>query len=208
MPGLLLSLVMLSLPCSDAVAADTKTKQERAAQFRMQQMQQKFEQDIAELEQENASLKEQLKNGGAALDGAMKTLDKQKRHINKFEAEMAGKDTQLATCLREAESAKIDAHNELATRQQNLQQSESLNKQLKGEKSRLESALAEHKAEVHACQEKNASLLDMFEETAKKYEKAELKGVEPFTGLKGVKIENDFQDIRDRAEAQLYKPRR
>ena len=42
----------------------------------------------------------------------------------------------------------------------------------------------------------------------KKYEKGALSGVEPLTGLKGVEIENRFQDYRDQAEAQLYKPRK
>lgn len=213
--GLLLGLALLSLPCSHAFADDTKNKQERAAQRRMQQMQQKFEQDKAALEQENAALKEQLEKGEEKLAAARETLARQRKEIKKLKAEYSEKETQMASCRREAESARLAARNELAATQQklgeamqHLKQSEALNKQLDGEKSRLEIALAEQKAEVHACQVKNGSLIDMFKEMAKKYEKAELKYVEPLTGLKGVEIENSFQDARDQAEAQLYKPRK
>lgn len=82
------------------------------------------------------------------------------------------------------------------------------NKQLTGEKSRLETALAEQRNEVHSCQVKNTSLISLFKEMAGKYEKEELKYVEPFTGLSGVEIENHFQDSVDQAENQLYKPRK
>lgn len=206
--GLLLGVALLSLPCTNAIAADTKSKQERAAQFRLQQMQQKFEQDKAALEQESAALKEQLKKGEAELAAGRKALARQQRELDKLREEISGKDTQLASCHREAESARLAARNELVATQQKLRQGEVLNKQLDGEKSRLEIALAEQKTEVRACQAKNASLIDMFKEMASKYEKAELNGVEQFTGLKGVEIENRFQDSRDQAEAQLYRPRK
>lgn len=206
--GLLLGVALLSLPYTSAVAADTKSKQERAAQFRLQQMQQKFEQDKAALEQESAALKEQLKKGEAELTAARKALARQRQELSKLQEEISGKDTQLVSCHREAESARLAARNELVATQQKLKQGEALNKQLDGEKSRLEISLAEQKSEAHACQAKNASLIDMFKEMASKYEKAELKGVEQFTGLKGVEIENRFQDKRDLAEAQLYRPRK
>lgn len=205
---LLLGMTLLSLPCSNAVAADTKSKQERAAQFRLQQMQQQFEQDKAALEQENAALKERLKKGESKFAAIQKELALQQQEMSKFQAENSEKETQLNFCRREAESAQLAARNELAATQQHLQQSEVLNKQLNGEKSRLEIALAEQKTEVHACQTKNANLLNVFKEMTNKYEKAELKYVEPLTGLQGVQIENSFQDFRDQAEAQLYKPRK
>lgn len=208
MSCLLLGMVLLSVPCSYAVAADAQSKQERAAQRRMQQMQQKFEQDKAALEQENTALKEQLKKNEEKLAASQKVLAKHQLETKKVQAENSEKDTQLNACRREAESAQLAARNELAANQKSLQQSEVLNKQLTGEKSRLESALAEQKSEVHACQVKNGNLIDMFKETTKKYEKEELKNVELFTGLKGVEIENGFQDSRDKAEAQFYKPRK
>ena len=215
MSGLLLGLALLSLPCSHAVAADKKDKQERVTQFRLQQLQQKFEQDKAALEQENTALKERLKKDETKLAAVQKTLAKQRKESSKLQAIFSEKDTQMTSCHREAESAQLAARSELAANQQklheaaqNLQQREVLNKQLNGEKSRLEMALVEQKTEVHACQVKNASLINMFKEMANKYEKAELKGVEPWTGLKGVEIENSFQDARDQAEAQLYKPRK
>lgn len=213
--GMLLGLVLLSLPCSHAVAADKKDKQERIAQFRLQQMQQKFEQEKAALEQENTALKEQLEKDKAMLATTGEALAKQRQEMKKLKAEYSENETQMASCQREAESARVAARSELAASQQklaetvqNLRQSEALNKQLNGEKSRLEIALAEQKAEVHSCQAKNANLINMFKEMTNKYEKAELKGVEQFTGLKGVEIENSFQDARDQAETQLYKPRK
>lgn len=208
MSCLLLGMVLLSVPCSYAVAADAQSKQERAAQRRLQQIQQKFEQDKAALEQENVALKEQLKKGEEKLATTQQALAKQRQKMKKLKAEYAEKETQLATCHRDAESAKLAARNELAEFQKNLRQSEALNKQLNGEKSRLEAALAEQKSEVHACQVKNSNLIDMFKDMAKRYEKAELKNVEPWTGLKGVEIENSFQDSRDQAEAQIYKSRK
>jgi len=214
-PGLLLGLLLLSLPFSYAVAADTKTKQERAAQFRLQQLQQKFEQEKAVLEQENAALKEQLKKDEAMHAVARKTLAKQQQDMKEAKAEFSTKETQLSSCLRDSENAQIAARNlleasqqKLAETVQNLQQSAALNKQLEGEKSRLETALAQQKSEVGSCQVKNASLIQLFKETTEKYEKESLQKVEPWTGLKGVEIENHFQDVRDQAEAQLFKPRR
>lgn len=190
MSGLLLGLVLLSLPCTHAVADDMKDKQERLAQFRMQQMKQKFEEDKAVLEQENATLKEQLKKAEARLA-------KQRQETNNFQAENSQKEALLLSCQRDAEIA-----------QQKLEQSEMFNKQLTDEKSRLETALAKQNNEVQACQKKNTSLISLFKEMASKYEKAELKNVEPFTGLSGVEIENHFQDSVDQAENQLYQPRK
>lgn len=205
---LLLGLALLSLPFSHAVATDTKSKQERSAQRRLQQMQQKFEQDKAALEQENAALKEQLKKGEEKLAATQQVLAKQRQEIKKLEAGHSEKETQMASCQRETESARVAARDELAASQQNLRQSEALNKQLNGEKSRLEIALAEQKAEVRSCQAKNVNLVGIFKGMTNKYEKAELNGVEPFTGLKGVEIENSFQDVRDQVEDQLYRPRK
>jgi chromosome segregation ATPase len=209
--SLLLGLALLSLPLSHAVAAektDKKDKQERAAQFRLQQLQQKFEQEKAALEQENAALKEQLKKGEAVLAVTKKSDLSQRSKVSGMQAEIAEKDTQLASCRRDAESAKLAAQKELSAKQQSLQQSEALNKQLNGEKSRLETALAEQKSEVASCQVKNTNLLNQNKEMANKYEKTALKEVEPLTGLKGVAIENGFQDARDKAEAEVYKPRK
>ena len=76
------------------------------------------------------------------------------------------------------------------------------------EKARLEIALSQQKYEVNACQEKNANLINSSVELIKKYEKEALSGVEPLTGLKGIEIENNFQDYRDQAESQSYKPRK
>jgi chromosome segregation ATPase len=192
--SMLLSMALLSLSCSHALADDKKDKQERMAQFRLQQIQQKLEQDKAALEQENAALKEQLKK--------IETRNaKQKQEMKEAEAQYSQKETQLFSCHRDAENAQLTA-------QQKLEQSDTLNKQLAGEKSRLETELAEQKNEVHACQVKNANLIDMFKEMANKYEKAALKAVEPLTGLSGVDIENHFQDSIDQAETQLYKPRK
>lgn len=219
---MLMGVALLSMPFSHAVAADSKNKQERAAQRRLQQMQQKFEQDKAALEQEKVTIKEQLKKGETKLAAVQKALSKQKQETSRLQAEnsekdtqLATKDTQLASYQREAESAQLAARNKLAAKQQeldeamrNLQQSEALNRQLNADKLRLGIEIAEQKSEVHACQVKNTNLIDMFNKMASKYEKAELKGVEPFTGLKGVEIENRFQDTRDQAEAQIYKPRK
>ncbi|TXT25455.1 MAG: hypothetical protein FD134_1057 [Gallionellaceae bacterium] len=208
---LLMGALLLSAPYSFAAEPDAKNKQERAAQRRMQQMQQKFEQDVAALEQEKAALKEQTE---IKLAAARKELARQRRELDKLQAEHTEKGAQLASCQREAESARLAASNDLAaTRQkqvetaQQLQQSEALNKRLNSEKSGLELALAEQKTEVGACQAKNANLLDLFNEMASQHEKAELKYVEPWTGLKGVEIENRFQNARDHAEAQLYRSR-
>ncbi|MBY0544939.1 MAG: hypothetical protein K2Q14_05245 [Gammaproteobacteria bacterium] len=206
--SLLLGLLLLSLPCSHAFADDTKNKQERAAQRRMQQMQQKFEQDKAALEQENASLKEQMKTSEGKLAAAQKALARYQQETKKAQAENSEKETQLNACRHDAESAQLAARNELAEFRKNLQQSEALNKQLNGEKSRLEAVLAQQKAEVNSCQVKNGNLIGMFKEMSAKYEKADLKYIEPFTGLQGVGIENSFQDSRDKAEAQLYTPRK
>jgi len=213
--SLLLGIALLSLPCAHAVAADKKDKQERAAQFRMQQLQQKFEQDKAALEQENAALKEQLKKEETRLAVSKKALAKQQQEMKEAEAEFSTKETQLFSCHRDAENAQIAARSQLEASQQklaetvqNLQQSATLNKQLEGDKSRLETALAHQKTEVGSCQVKNASLIQLFKETTEKYEKDSLQKVEPWTGLKGVEIENHFQDARDLAEAQQFKPRK
>jgi len=213
--SLLLGIALLSLPCTQAVAADKRDKQERAAQFHLQQLQQKFEQDKAALEQENAALKEQLKKEENRMAVAKKALAKQQQEMKEAEAEYSTKETQLFSCHRDAENAQIAARSQLEASQQklaetaqNLQQSTTHNKQLEGDKSRLETALAQQKTEVGSCQVKNASLIQLFKETTEKYEKAELKKVEPWTGLKGVEIENGFQDARDQAEAQLFKPRK
>lgn len=209
---LLLGVMLLPLPYSSALASDAKNKQDRAAQRRLQQMQQKFEQDKAALEQEKAALKEQME---VKLEAARKELARQRRELDRLQAEHTEKGAQLTSCQREAESARLTASNELAAIQQKLgetaqllQQSEALNRRLNSEKSGLELVLAEQKTEVGACQAKNANLLDMFKEMASQHEKAELKYVEPWTGLKGVEIENRFQNTRDRAEAQLYRPRK
>ena len=187
---LLLGMAFLSLPFSHAVADEKKDKQERMAQFRLQQLQQKLEQDKAALEQENAALKEQLKK-------IETKLTKKEQQIKEAQAEYSKNETQLFSCHRDAEDA-----------QHTLEESKTLNKKLSGEKSMLETALAEQKNEVHACQVKNTNLINMFKDMAHRYEKAALKEVEPFTGLKGVDIENQFQDSIDLAVNERFKPRK
>ena len=213
--GLMLSGTMLS---PMAQAADKKDKTAR----RMQLMQQKFEQDKAAMEQENATLKEQVTVAETKLTTAQATLSRQQHDASKLHAANAEKDSALAACRHDTESAQQTARSEHAADQgtiadlqhklgdttQGLKQSEVQNKQLIGEKSQLETALTEQKTEVHACTEKNTGLINMCTEWMKKYEKGALSGVEPLTGLKGVEIENRFQDYRDQAEAQLYKPRK
>jgi septal ring factor EnvC (AmiA/AmiB activator) len=219
---LLLAMGLLVLPFSHADAAGKKDKQDRIAQRRLQQMQQKFEQDKAVMEQENAALKEQVKTAETKLTTVQATLSRQQHDASKLRAANAEKDSALAACCRDAESAKqaalsehaadqekiADLQHKLGDTTQGLKQSEVQNKQLIGEKSQLEAALTEQKTEVLACTEKNARLINMSTELMKKYEKEALSGVEPLTGLKGVEIENHFQDTRDQIEAQLYKPRK
>lgn len=167
------------------------------AQFRLQQMAQKLEQDKAALEQENAALKEQVKGNEAKLAAARAANAQYRREEE---------NTQQA---RMADQEKIaDIQGKLEVAGQSLKQSEAQIKQLNGEKAQLGTALAEQKSEVHACQEKNTNLINLSKELMKKYEKEALSGVEPITGLKGVEIENRFQDYRDQAENQLYKPRK
>ncbi len=194
---LLMGMALLSMPFSHAVAADTNDKQERAAQRRLQMMQQK-------LEQENTTLKEQLKELESKFSAAEATLSKQKQNTKKFQAEKSEQKTQLSSC----QSAQQATSSELSVTQEKLGISEAQIKQLNSEKVRLEIALTEQKTEVHACQEKNVNLINQSTELMKKYEKKALSGVEPLIGLKGVEIENRFQDYRDQAGNQLYKPRR
>ena len=194
MSTLLLGMAFLSLPFSHAVADEKKDKQERMAQFRLQQLQQKLEQDKAALEQENAALKEQLKT-------IETKLAREKQQMKQAQTESSQKETELFSCHRDAENAQLTA-------QHSLEESEMLNKKLSAEKLMLETALAEQKNEVHACQVKNTNLINMFKDMAHRYEKAALKEVEPFTGLKGVDIENRFQDSIDLAVNERFKPRK
>lgn len=194
---LLMGAALLSMPFSHAVAADKNDKQERAVQRRLQMMQQK-------LEQENSTLREQLKELESKFAAAQTTLSRQKQNTSKLQAEHSEQETQLSSC----QSAQQATSSELSVTQEKLGISEAQIKQLNSEKARLETALTEQKTEVHACQEKNVNLINQSKELMKKYEKGALSGVERITGLKGVEIENNFQDYRDQAESQLYKPRR
>lgn len=194
---LLVGVTLLSMPFSQAIAADTKSKQERAAQNRLQQMQRKFEQDKAALEQENAALKEKIKGNEAKLAAA--------RSANsQYSREAAS--TLQARAEDQAKIAEIKGKFEIA--EQSLKQNEAQNKQLSSEKAQLSFALAEQKAEVQACMAKNTNVINLSKELMKKYEKAALSGVEPMTGLKGVEIENRFQDYHDQAENQIFRPRK
>lgn len=212
-----LAMGLLVLPFSHAVAAGKKDK-DHIAQRRLQQMQQKFEQDKAAMEQENTALNEQVKAAETKLTTVQATLSRLQHDASKLRAANAEKDSALALCRQDTETAhsehaadqeKIaDLQNRLGDTTQGLEKSEAQNKQLIGEKSQLETALNGQKTEVHACTEKNTKLINMSTELMKKYETGALSGVEPFTGLKGVEIENQFQDYRDQVDAQLYKPRK
>lgn len=187
---------LLSMPFSHAVATDKNDKQERAVQRRLQMMQQK-------LEQENSTLREQLKELESKFAAAQATLSRQKQNTSKLQAENSEQGTQLNSC----QSAQQATSSELSVTQEKLGISEAQIKQLNGEKAQLETLLSQQKAEVHACQEKNVNLINLSTKLMKKYEQKALSGVEPLTGLKGVEIENRFQDYRDQAGNQLYKPR-
>ena len=194
--SMLLGLAVISLP-SYAVAAEKSDKQDRAMQRRLQQMQQVQQ----KAEQENADLKEQLKELGTKLTAVQAELSRQKKQQGKLELQNSDQTAQQTAKISACQSAQQTTLNELEINVAGV-------KQLREEKSRLEASLSAQKNEVSSCQEKNLKLKNDAQEMIKKYEKQALSGVEPLTGLKGVEIENSFQDYRDQVENQHYMPRK
>ena len=125
-------VALLTLPCASISAAEKNDKQERAAQRRIQQMQQ-IQQT---LEQENATLKQQIKDLEAKLAAGQSTLSKQKQSVSKLQTQNSERDTLLSTCqsAQQATSGELEI-----TLAQKKQLSEESNK----EKARLETALSQ-----------------------------------------------------------------
>lgn len=194
---LLIGIALFPFASSTAMAAEKDDKQARAAQRRLQQLQQVQQ----KLEQENTSLKEQLKELETRLAATQAKISAQNQSLTKLQALNSEQDSQVSACQNAQLVAQEAARNELEVK-------EAQRKQLGEDKAKLEIALSQHKTEVQACQQKNTNLINASLELMKKYEKKALSGVEPLTGLKGVEIENSFQTYRDQTESQYYRPAR
>ena len=99
------------------------------------------------LNQENATLKQQIKDLEAKLAAGQSILSKQKQSVSKLQTQNSEQDTLLNSCQGAHQATRSELEVTLA---QKNQLSDESNK----ERARLETALSQQKHEVNACQEK------------------------------------------------------
>jgi chromosome segregation ATPase len=187
-PALMLLAALLSMP---AVAENKKPNPEREQIRRLQQAQQKTEQEKASLQQEKAAVEEQLKASGEKIEVLQKSVQRAAslaRQVSVLEQEK----TALGTRLGESEKRVA----QLAEAQQKAQT----------ENARLTSLLARQGKELAANEAKNVQLYKHAVELLDRYEKkgmwASLAQAEPLTGLKRVEMENLLEEYRDKLDTQ------
>jgi chromosome segregation ATPase len=182
---LFLLTVTLAMP---AFAENKKPNPERELIRRMQQAQQKVEQEKTTLQLEKSAVEQQLKESGETLQKATQRSASLARQVTALEQEKS------ALGLRLAESEKRVA--ELEETQRKSQ----------SENTRLQSLLVRQNKDLAASEAKNVQLYKYSVDLLGKYENKGLWStvaqVEPFTGLKRVEIENLREEYRDKLDAQ------
>ena len=209
-------LGLLSAMAGPAVAQQQDDRRAREAARRIQIMQQQLtqekaqlEQDKAKLEKENADKDKQIKQLQAKLKRTEAGTKQSEAEIKQKAEELDHLKTQLeATSLkfvqaREKSDGLADVYkSSLETIKQRDAEKEILNSRLAeqrevvGRQSRL----------VQACEEKNLALYGLGNELLGKYRSKgvveALKQAEPFTQIERVRMENLWQEYRDKLDAQ------
>lgn len=187
---------VLALPAN----AETKKPDPQREQIRrLQQMQQKTEQEKATLQLEKSAVEEQLK---VSTEKAL-NLEKSAQRSASLDKQKTAQITALETQMSE-----LKAH--LAESEKCVTQSAESQQKSLAEITRLQTQLSKLNKDLSAGEAKNLQLYKYSIELMNRYQN---KGVwtsvaqmEPFTGLKRVEIENLLDEYRDKLEAQKAEP--
>ena len=190
----------LSMP---ALAENKKPNPEREQIRRLQQAQQKAEQEKASLQLEKSAVDEQLKASAEKLENAQKSLQ--------LSVQKAAQQAALQTAKISAlEQEKTALNTRLLESEKRVAQLDETQRKSAAENVRLQTILAKQVQELAASEAKNVQLykysVDLLERYKNKGVWTSLAQTEPLTGLKRVEIENLLDEYRDKLDAQKVEP--
>ena len=200
------ALALLGLAASASLAQAPRSGDATA---RLQTAVQELSRERAELQAENARLKEQL----AKLEKAEQQAKALAERNDGLSRQLAARETQLgrATLAQEALSGNVTALQ--ARLEEVIGKYRELAEQLRGveaERAKLTAELATEAQTRRSCQADNVELADIADEALDRYEDkgcfSAMLQKEPLTGIKRARVENLVEGYRDQVEALRARP--
>ncbi|NWG87714.1 MAG: hypothetical protein HXY26_09465 [Hydrogenophilaceae bacterium] len=198
--GWLALLVVASLAAGSPALAGSGKDREREAVRRVQQQMQQMQGQLSTLEQEKASLTENLAESEKAAKAAQGKAGRLDRELKQERERREALEKELAATkeqLDKTQTSLDETSRTLATTE--------------AEKKRLEAIKALREKEIALCEDKNKTLYQLGRDLMARFEQKScgeiLAQKEPFSGLKRVDIENLLEEYRDKLDEQkIIKP--
>jgi chromosome segregation ATPase len=211
-------LTMLALFASTTSFAqqDQEDKRAKEALRRLQLQQREFNEEKSKLAEEKASLEKELAGKtkelkelqariGRVESGSRKTetgLKAKSMELDRKNAELEA----LAVRLAQEQEKNHGLTVELVKRVEEIEQKDS-DRNLLASQVRVQREIVGRQAQmIDACEEKNLALYQVSNELLERYRNkgvlAALKQAEPFTGIAKVRMENLWQEYRDKLDTQ------
>jgi len=197
---LVLAASTLSMP---TLAENKKPNPEREQIRRLQQAQQKVEQEKASLQLEKSAVEEQLKASAEKLENVQKSLQVSVQRSSQQAVLQASKISAL-------EQDKSALNTRLLESEKRVAQLDETQRKSAAENVRLQAILSKQAQELAASEAKNVQLykysVDLLEKYKSKGVWTSLAQTDPLTGLKRVEIENLLDEYRDKLDTQKVEP--
>lgn len=186
------ALLIAAFAATPAPAAEKKADPAKEQLRRLQQAQRKLEQEKTQLAEQKAAVEVELGEERKKADAEAHRSGALKRELGALRA--AGETT----------AAKLSA--QLAQTEGELRKTQEAQRAAEAEGKRLQGALAAEQQQRLACDERGQELRKLGGEVLELYDKKTCLDsslqIEPFTGLKRVRIENAVEDLREKLDAR------
>jgi chromosome segregation ATPase len=212
----LLTMLALFASTPNHAQQDQEDKRAREALRRLQLQQREFNEEKAKLAEEKASLEKELASKTKELKDLQARIGRVESGSRKTEVGLKAKSMELDRKNAELEAlaarfAQEQEKNrglsaELAKRLEEIGQKDSQGNLLASQV-RVQREIVGRQAQmIDACEEKNLALYQVSNELLERYRNkgvlAALKQAEPFTGIAKVRMENLWQEYRDKLDTR------
>ncbi len=215
------AFALVTAAASWNACAQQDDRRVREAARRMQQMQQQmtqekaqFEQDKAKLEKESADKDKQLKQLQAKLkrtEAGTKQSEEEVRQklaeLQRLRAELEAMSLKFVDARERADKLADSYKSSLET----IKQKDAENETLRARVAEQGGIVGRQARLIQACEDKNIALYKLGSQLLKRYRDKgvvdALKQAEPFTQIERVKMENLWQEYRDKLDAERIERR-
>ncbi|MFN0040752.1 MAG: hypothetical protein ACKVP2_14670 [Burkholderiales bacterium] len=195
---------------------EQEDKRAKEALRRLQSQQREFNEEKERLEQEKTKLEKDLSGREGDLKQLKSRIDKAESGTRRTEAELKQKSAELERKSSELQAAGTRLAQEqektrllqleLAKRVEEIRQRDAERNVLASQAGVQREIVGRQAQIIQACEEKNLALYRVGEELLERYRKKgvmdALKQAEPFTGIEQVRVENLWQEYRDKLDTQ------